>query len=314
MKPDFCIIGEGEEAIVKLADILDPVDGQTTPHNFEGISNLGYWHDGKAVFTTINYDYGDINSRPFPDYEPFGIKEMLDKYSMATRLLYRYSRTHPRPMIISTARSCPFNCSFCVHSHGPKYRERSIENIMAEIKELYEKYKFNILIIQDELFAVNKARMRDFCVALIEAKKTYGWNFDWMFQTHANAKLDLEVMVLAKQSGCFMFSYGLESASPTVLKSMNKKTKVPQIIEAIKIARDTGIGFSGNLIFGDPAETEDTIRESLDFYYKHCQQECVFLGFLMPYPEARYSITVFPRVSSKISSITTSISMILSST
>ena len=155
---------------------------------------------------------------------------------------------------------------------------------MAEIKELYEKYKFNILIIQDELFAVNKARMRDFCVALIEAKKTYGWNFDWMFQTHANAKLDLEVMVLAKQSGCFMFSYGLESASPTVLKSMNKKTKVPQIIEAIKIARDTGIGFSGNLIFGDPAETEDTIRESLDFYYKHCQQECVFLGFLMPYP------------------------------
>lgn len=263
LKPDYAVVGEGEEGIVRIAS-------------------------GKAIKGIIHsQEYKNLDELPFPDYEPFGIQEMLDKYSQATRLLYRYSRTHPRPMIISTARSCPFNCSFCVHNHGTKYRVRSIENIMAEIREMYDKYKFNILITQDELFAVNKKRMREFCTALIENKKKYGWDFNWMFQTHANAKLDIETMKLAKESGCYLFSYGLESASPTVLKSMNKRTKIPQIIDAISIAKAVDIGFAGNLIFGDPVETESTIYETLDFYAKYCQDESIFIASLMPYPGSK---------------------------
>ena len=57
--PDFCIVGEGEETIVKLAN------GE--PH--ESINNLGYWQDGQAVFTAVNYQYRDIDNRPFPDYK-----------------------------------------------------------------------------------------------------------------------------------------------------------------------------------------------------------------------------------------------------
>lgn len=278
LKPDFCIWGEAEEVIVKLADA---VENNKHPGD---IDNLGYWMEKGAVFNKTNYDYGNIDDRAFPDYELFGIQDMLDNYSMSTRVLYKYSRPCPRAMTINTARSCPFNCSFCVHRGGPKYRARSIDNIMAEIKELYEKYRFNILIIGDELFAVNKKRMREFCKALIEKKERYGWDFDWMFQTHANSKFDKESLELAKKAGCYLFSYGIESASPEVLKSMNKKTNVHQFIEAIELAKEVGIGFCGNLLFGDPVETEDTLRESLDFWVKHCQQSLVFLAMVTPYP------------------------------
>jgi anaerobic magnesium-protoporphyrin IX monomethyl ester cyclase len=271
LKPDYAIQGEGEEAIVKLA-------------NKEESPNTWYWKDGKAVYTGKDYNYRPLDKRPLPDYEPFGIMDMLDNHSHETRQLYRYSRPNPRPMVIVTARQCPFNCSFCIHRGSPKYRVRSIENIVKEIKENYEKYKFNILIIVDELFAVNKKYMDEFSRTVIQGRKDYGWDFDWMFQTHANAKLDLESLKLAKEAGCYFFSYGLESASPTVLKSMNKKTKVPQIIEAIKLAGEAKIGFGGNLIFGDPAETEATINETLDFYFQYCREAFVFLGFLMPYP------------------------------
>ena len=40
LKPDFCIIGEAEEVIVKLADTLE--SGENA---FESIDNLGYWAD-----------------------------------------------------------------------------------------------------------------------------------------------------------------------------------------------------------------------------------------------------------------------------
>ena len=203
---------------------------------------------------------------------------------MATRILYRYTRAYPRPITINTARACPFNCSFCVHSGGPKYRARSVPNIMAEIKQLYRKYKFNVLIIGDELFAANKKRMKEFCESLIENKKKYGWDFDWMFQTHANSKLDKETLELAKKSGCYLFSYGIESASAEVLKSMNKKTHVGQFIEAMELAKEVGVGFCGNLLFGDPVETDATIMETLDFWRKHCQQSQIFLALLVPYP------------------------------
>ncbi|KKM19020.1 hypothetical protein LCGC14_1659820, partial [marine sediment metagenome] len=84
LKPDFCIWGEGEEAIVKLADALE---NDKRPD----IDNVGYWTEEGAVYGKTNYNYGNLDDRPFPDYEPFGITEMLDDYSMSTRVLYKYS-------------------------------------------------------------------------------------------------------------------------------------------------------------------------------------------------------------------------------
>jgi len=281
LKPDFCIIGEGEEAMVQLADMIDG------GRDYSKVDNLGYWENGKAVFTQANYDYPDINQRPFPDYEPFGIRDMLDNYSMATRLLYSYTRPNARPMIIVTARGCPFNCTFCIHQRGPRYRARSIENIMEELAVMYDRYKFNILIISDELFAVNKQRMRDFCTALIEARRDKGWDFDWLFQTHSNARLDYETLKLAKEAGCYFFAYGMESASPTVLKSMNKKSNPLQYIEAIELANSLGIGFGGNLLFFDPAETSETIQETMEFFLRYCLDQSVFIIFVEPYPGSK---------------------------
>ncbi len=51
-----------------------------------------------------------------------------------------------------------------------------------------------------------------------------------------------------------------------------------------KVCKEVGIGFGGNLLFGDPAETEDTIHETLDFWAKYCQQSLVFLAMVIPYP------------------------------
>ncbi len=261
LKPDYAIIGEAEHAFVDLLERGGP----------------------GGIIRAIPPE--NLDELPFPDYEPFGVQDMMDNYSMATRLLYRYSRPDPRPFNIVASRGCPFSCTFCIHGRrAAKYRVRSIDDIMEEIRQSYDKYNFNILIILDELFAVDKSRMREFCDAVLVGRAEHGWDFDWMFQTHASAKFDLETLKLAKKAGCFFFSYGLESASPTVIKSMKKKIKIPQVIEAMELAKEAKLGFGGNLIFGDPAETEETWAESLRFWLEHCQGNFVFLATLMPYP------------------------------
>jgi radical SAM superfamily enzyme YgiQ (UPF0313 family) len=282
LKPDFCVVGEGEEILVQLTDALE--GGQDW---FDHIPNLGYWQNGKACFTPFNFDYGNLDERVFPDYEPFGLTEMLDTFSLATRQQYRYTRPDPRPMTIITARSCPFKCTFCVHQLGIKYRARSIENIISEIVQLYDRYHFNILLILDELFANNKRRFTDFCLALEHLRQKHNMDFDWQFQTHASAALGPEELNLAKRVGCTYFSYGIESASPRVLASMNKKTRPDQISGAIAIASQVGIGFGGNFIFGDPAETHETFFESMEFIFNHCMDIHTNFGIVCPYPGSK---------------------------
>ncbi|KKL11692.1 hypothetical protein LCGC14_2543220, partial [marine sediment metagenome] len=266
LKPNYAIVGEAEEAMVSLA-------------NGDG------WSSG---LIKIPYeDYRPIDKLPFPDYEPFDIKEMMEEYSMATRVLYRYSRPNPRPYNIVASRSCPFECTFCVHERrGIPYRARSIENVMEEIQISYDKYHFNVLIILDELFG-NKKRLVEFSSGVLEGMDRYGWDFDWMFQTHANAKFDLESLKLAKKAGCYLFSYGLESASPTVLKSMNKKMDISQVVDVIQMAEEAGVGFAANLIFGDIAETPDTVAESLAFWFEYGRKSDIFLGEVKPYPGSK---------------------------
>lgn len=282
LKPDFCIIGEGEEILPLLAACL-----QNGRNNYEHVSNIGYWENGHSRFTKQDFNYPDINQRSFPDYEPFGIKEMLDQYSMAARYLYRYPRRNPRTMTIVAGRSCPFRCTFCIHHKKVKYRPRNVDNIIKELTVLYEKYEFNILIILDELFAVNKDRLINFSEAILERKSTLGWDFNWSFQTHASASFDRETLAVAKEAGCYFFSYGLESASPRVLASMRKKTKPSQIIGAIKAADDENIGFGGNFIFGDVAETQETIDETMVFFEHYCKNIHIFFSAIQPYPGSK---------------------------
>ena len=82
LKPDYAIVGEAEEAMVKLADAL------SNQGDIDSIDNLVYWNYAmrEVGFTKTDYNYKDINELPFPDYEPFGFDDMFDNYGLATRL------------------------------------------------------------------------------------------------------------------------------------------------------------------------------------------------------------------------------------
>ncbi|MCK4798686.1 MAG: radical SAM protein, partial [Spirochaetes bacterium] len=167
-----------------------------------------------------------------------------------------------RPAYISTSRSCPFGCTFCYHPLGNKYRQRSLDNVFLEIDYLVEKYDINLLIILDELFSINKTRMYEF------SERIKKYNVHWSPQLRVS-DVDEEVLNVLKESGVFAISYGIESLSDKILKSMRKKTTKVQIENALKLTYDAKIGIIGGILFGDPEETEETIKESIDWWKNH---------------------------------------------
>jgi len=281
LHPDFALQGDAEHTLVQLANQLESGE-----QNWDSIANLWFWRHGLLCRSKASYNMPELDTLPVPDYEPFAAEKMHSN-SLAARYLYRYTRPEPRLMTLVAARGCPFACTFCVHDDGQPYRLRSIDNIFEEIAQQYARHRFNILVVLDELFAANKSRLNEFCQRLIHARAEHGWDFDWLFQTHANARLDEKSLYLAKEAGCYFFSYGMESASPTVLASMRKKIRPEQLSGAIALAQTIPIGFGGNFIFGDTAETLDSIDETLNFYDTHCRDMHVFLGEIRPYPGAK---------------------------
>ncbi len=256
MQIDFGIIGEGEETMADLADAL--CNGRDV-NNVRGVTYFDSKND--LILTEKRDPIHDLDKLPILDYEGFEYDYFVSLFSPAD--LYHFTiLDEVRPAYLSTSRSCPFSCTFCYHPLGNKYRQRTLDNVFKEIDYLVEMYNVNLLIILDDLFSVDKIRMYEF------AERIKKYNINWSPQLRV-ADVDDKVLKTLKDSGVFAISYGIESVSDKILKSMRKRTTKVQIENALKLTRDAKIAIIGNIIIGDPEETEETAKESIDWWKSH---------------------------------------------
>lgn len=274
LKPDYMVIGEGEATVLELLKCLKN-DG-----NPDVINGIGYFGtDGKLVLTKSRESIKDIDELPFPDYEGLGFETYLD-HAVAYSDIFDYPRAYP----LVSSRSCPFSCTFCFHPTGKVYRQRSVPNIIEELSFGIKRYRINFINIYDELFSYDKERVYEFCVQIKQLFKTVPWEVKWSCQIRVD-KLDEDLLLTMKEAGCLVLSLGLESYSPVVLKSMQKKTTPQQIDQALEITRRLNIAIQGNFIFGDPAETTGTAYETLNYWKKSVYSGGgINLGYIYPYP------------------------------
>lgn len=272
--PDFIIMGEGELTAVELADqLLGRVSIE-----LDAIDGIGYRkEDGNLFLTNPRSPIMDLDSLPFPDLEGFGIEEYLS-LQQPNDNLYLYISDHPRFYPIISSRGCPYNCTFCYHPLGQKYRSRSVANFIAEIEYVISRYDVRNIAIFDELLACNRERLFEICNRIKELSRPV----QWMCQLRVDF-IDEELLRAMKEAGCFIVSYGFESASDEVLQSMKKFISKEQIDRALRLTRAAGIGIQGYFIFGDPAETLETAHETLTFWKSNSDYH-ITLGYIRPYP------------------------------
>ena len=262
---DVGVIGEGEVTICELADALE---GKC---DLDSVNGIIYKKDGKYRRTSPREEIKDLDALPYPDYEGLEYDKLLERMSNdiggqgAERFGY-----------ISLSRSCPFNCTFCFHPTGSKYRRRSIESAFKEIDYLIEKFQIKNLYIEDELFAFRKEDVAKFCV---EIKKR---NINYAIQLRVDT-INRESLIMLRDSGCITVGFGLESADDRILRSMKKHIRVKQIESALSLCYELGLNIFGNFIFGDKEETVETYTNTLKWWRAHPQ-----------YPISLHPIVVYP--------------------
>lgn len=255
---DIGVMGEAEKTMLELAKTL------CENKNFEQIKGIAFIKNDELIITPRGDYIENLDALSFPDYEGFGFKEWspLIFRSGNMDILNEIENLHYAEIIGS--RSCPFSCTFCYHPLGQKYRQRSLDNIFKEIDHLVSTYKINFILFLDELFSANHQRMIKFA----ELIKPY--NIGWAGSFRVN-DVNPEILKTLKQSGLKYIGYGIENINDEILISMKKKATSAQNENALKLTREAGISCAANIIFGDPAETEKTVKNSLNWWLKNPQ-------------------------------------------
>ncbi len=167
---------------------------------------------------------------------------------------------------IQTSRGCPYACSFCsiIKFFGHSYRQRLVEDVIAEIKHLKEtgQLKWNFVFFSDDNICGDAEYAKALFKALIPLK------IKWGSQSSIAIAKDEELLALAKESGCKALAIGLESVSDESLAFANKKiTKAEDYRKSIALIHKYKIAVFGLFIFGFDSDDESVFQSTLDFIH-----------------------------------------------
>ena len=160
-----------------------------------------------------------------------------------------------------TARSCAFKCSFCDYpSRAGALTTASIDTVRRELRQVAEMGVRNVVFI-DDTFNVPPKRFKQICEMMIEEDLGLRW---YSYFRSANAR-DEESFDLAAASGCSGVFLGIESGDDSVLKAMHKLAQDDQYRVGIQRLKERGITSFASIIVGFPGETEQTVRNTVEF-------------------------------------------------
>lgn len=194
--------------------------------------------------------------------------------------LYLRPDTGEMQTTILTNRGCPFHCIYCLANQvsGTKNRYRSVENVMAEIKQCVEVHGIRNFLFRSDLFTQNKKWVIRLCEAIIESKLNISWA--------SNSRVDTinpEVLGWMKKAGCWIIAFGVESGNQETLDKLDKGAKVEDAFRAIKWVREAGLRSSVYLLMGLPWDTHETIREQSEFARK-LDPDILEIFYAYPFP------------------------------
>lgn len=262
---DYGIIGEGEVTAAELCQALE------NGGDVSNVNGIVYKVNETYNLTAKRREIKDIDSIPWPDYDGFD----FDKY-ITVSIAGINGINFKRAAMIITSRSCPFACTFCFHTSGRVYRQRSMDNVFEEIEYLVTKYQVGFFFVTDELFSQSAERVREFC----ERIKPY--NIPWTASLRVDGITD-DILKMMKDANCASIGIGIESADNSILKSMNKRITVEEIEVALEKAYKISLPIFGNFIFGDVNETAETANKTIAWWRKN-QKYGIFLKMIKVYP------------------------------
>lgn len=245
---DYIVIGEGENTMFELVQHLF----QKTNEEPREVSGLAFMDaQGVVAKTPPRTKVRDIDELPIPNRDAIPIHKYVDAWK----------KHHGESALsVSTQRGCPYTCKWCSTAvYGQSYRRRSPEKVVAELKEVQEKYAPDTIWFVDDVFTVSHKWLREFVEALENAQVKV------KFECISRAdRMNEEVIGLLKRAGCFRVWIGAESGSQKIIDAMDRRVSVDQVRDMIIETRKQGIEAGTFIMLGYPGETEEDIKETIN--------------------------------------------------
>jgi len=263
---DVGVVGEGEATLVELIQALNSkVDIKTIP----GIVCRA---NDQVQLSRPREPSRDLDSLPPPAWKL--IPGFPESYSPPAYATFSNSSCS-----ILTSRGCGHKCTFCFQgTMGRLLRFHTAEYVLNTIKHLYHEYGIRDFRIFDDQFLADKKRTREICDLLI--KENLNITFACMARINT---INPEILQLLKRAGCRQISFGIESGSQRILDFIKKGIRLDEVYRAVKWTKEAGILTLGYFILGFPTETEETIKETINFSCNLLLDDISFF-FLTPFP------------------------------
>jgi tetratricopeptide (TPR) repeat protein len=161
-----------------------------------------------------------------------------------------------------TSRGCPWQCTFCgaETTWGRGFRGQSVPYVLDSLESALARLPVRMIQIKDDTFTTNKKRVIEICRGIRERKLDFFWSCD----TRVDVLSD-ELLREMRLAGCERLSLGVESGSAAILKAINKKITVDQIVRSTELAKKYGIEVRYYMMLGNRGETRETFHETLAF-------------------------------------------------
>jgi anaerobic magnesium-protoporphyrin IX monomethyl ester cyclase len=252
---DLGIVGEGEQTMLELMQLYEKY-GEFQKEKLKEIKGLTYHNNGKVSLTEKRDLILPLDKISIPD------RDFLNPLYFREKRFFFADRVG-REAYVLTARGCPYRCVFCSTAVlWQKVRYHSVEHVCEEVNELTDKYKVDAIDIGDDIFTINKKRLRE----IADAFKKEGINekVEFSCQPRVNLVND-EMCEILKGIGVTAVGFGFESGSDKILNYLKAgSATVEQTKSAIKTCKKHGLKVFGSFMFGSPGETLDDIRQTLD--------------------------------------------------
>lgn len=264
---DVLVIGEGETAFTELIRRIDHGE------SISGIPGTILRTDGEMEWGPPGERITDLDSIPFPAWDLININHYA-------RLGRAGNTKRGRYLPIFTSRGCPYHCCYCHNVFGKKYRFRSAENVVEEIRQIVEKLGVTDIEVFDDAFNINHDRAKTICRMLLELD--LGLSIAFPNGVRAD-HLDSELVDLLARTGTTNMAVGVETASPEHQKAIGKNLDLETARNAITLADKAGIITSGYFMLGFPGETREQMQQTIAYAES---TDLFFASFFIvtPYP------------------------------
>ena len=244
---DMLCVGEGEHALLEL---LNSMEKGSIDYS---IKNLWFKKNGNIIKNEKRPILADVNSIPNPDMDIY-----LDSYSYYTN-----------SYVVNTTRGCPYSCSYCCISYSqqlyknePKFRVRSVTNVIKELQEVkYLNKKTSKIMFNDTCFGYDINWLKEFSIEYAEKI-----NIPFFAVMHPN-NITEESIAYLKNAGCKSISLGMQTWDKSVRENIYNRELTNEIMEnAVKLVKSAKMEILLDNIFDHPGSTVEKYIASMEFY------------------------------------------------